>query len=260
VGGTLGRIVFGQHVVAPEEQPIDVRNAARPGVNADEGALTLGCLERERLFRCHDEREQRCHELGLAVEEAVDNDLMVAGRQHAPELPPPAVALLGKVAGRGQRSLRAAGQPTHIDIQYLPILRVGMAIALAVLPVDGIPGRCELVDGRLGAGVEGVLHNGLLRAGVAPEGGLQSRVWPDTPIDLHQALDPGEQGDEGIVELVDGRIAHRLLRDVDLLADGAKQIQVVQVHTQGGEACVGRAALHHRDRRLLPSGRLRHGE
>jgi hypothetical protein len=113
---------------------------------------------------------------------------------------------------------------------------------------------------RLGAGVEDVLLNGLLSAGVAPEGGLQSRVWPDTPIDLHQALDPGEQGDEGIVELVDGRIAHRLLRDVDLLADGAKQIRVVQVHTQGGEACVGSAALHHRDRRLLPSGRLRHGE
>lgn len=53
VDGALGRIVFGQHVVAPDEQPIDVCDAAGARINADEGALAVGGLQHERLLSRH---------------------------------------------------------------------------------------------------------------------------------------------------------------------------------------------------------------
>ncbi len=119
-----------------------------------------------------------------------------------------------------------------------------MARRLTVPAVDRRPGGLQLLDRLFGTRIQRVLHHRLLGAGRAPEGRLQRRIGTQPSIDLDQALRTGQQGDEGVVELVRGGVAHRLLRDVDLLADGAKPIEVLQMHAQGGEAGVRGAVLN----------------
>jgi hypothetical protein len=97
----------------------------------------------------------------------------------------------------------------------------------------------------------------LLGAGPPPKGGLQRRVRAQPPIDLDEAVGPGEQSNERIVEFVDRRVAHGLLRDVDLLADGAKLVEVPQMHPQRRKASV-RGAVHHY-RRIVAGDTLNHG-
>jgi hypothetical protein len=75
--------------------------------------------------------------------------------------------------------------------------------------------------------------------------------------DLDQAVGAGQQGHEGVVELVGGAGAHGFLGDVHLLADGAKQVEALQMHAQGGEAGVRAAVLNHRG--IVESDTLSHG-
>jgi hypothetical protein len=194
VGGALGRIVFGQHVVAVEEQPVDGGDTARSGINAHHGPLALGRVQVERLLGCHHKRQQSRHQLRLAVEEAFDDNLMITGGQHTPQLPPTPVALLGKVACRRQSSFLATWHPTHVDIEHLPLLRIGMAIALAVASVDGLDCGLHLRHRLLGTGIERVLHHRLFGAAFPPKGGLLGRVRPQASIDLDQAVRPQRAG------------------------------------------------------------------
>jgi hypothetical protein len=130
---------------------------------------------------------------------------------------------------------------------------------LAVPTVNRLHGGFHLCDGLFGTGIERVLDHRLLGASAAPTGGLQRGIGTDTPIDRDEALRASQQGDDRRIALVGGRVADRLLGDLHLLADGAKQIKLLQMHAEGGATGVGGAALHQRDRRRLSSGRLRHG-
>jgi hypothetical protein len=110
--------------------------------------------------------------LGLAVEEAINDDLVIARGQHSPQLPTAPVALFGEVARRGECRLLATGHPAHVHIQDLPVLPIVMPIAVAVLAIDRVERCLHLADGRLGAGIQRVLHHRLLGAPRPTERGL----------------------------------------------------------------------------------------
>src|SRR5262249_37938635 len=133
---------------------------------------------------------------------------------------------------------------------------VGMAIALSVLAVDRRPGGLQLPNGLLSTGIQRILHHRLLGARAASEGRLQRRIGTHPPSNLDQALGTGQQGDEGVVELVDRRVAHGLLRDVHVVADGAKPVEVLQMRAQSGQTSVRAAVLN---RATFVGGTLNHG-
>ena len=131
-----------------------------------------------------------------------------------------------------------------------------MPIPLTVLPIDGGHGPVEFGDIGGGTRVERVLHDGLLGARRAAEGGLQGGVGPQQAVDLHQPVRPGEERDERIVEFVGRRIADGFLRDLDALTNRAEQVQFAELHAQDGEAGVARTAA---SRGNCRGGQIGHG-
>ena len=102
--------------------------------------------------------------------------------------------------------------------------------------------------------VQGILDDGLFRTGWAPEGGLQSWITAQARINFGEALGPGQDRNPGIVEFLDGRVTPRLLLDLDLLANGAKQVELLHLEAERDQGRL-RGTLA-RDGRC---GRLAHG-
>ena len=105
--------------------------------------------------------------------------------------------------------------------------------ALTVLAIDRVQGFLHLHDILWRAGIQGVLHHRLLGTARASEGVLQGDIGPQARIDLHQAMGTSQQTDEGIVEFVAWAILDRLLRNLDLLSDRAKQVQFSELDAKG---------------------------
>ena len=61
---------------------------------------------------------------------------------------------------------------------------------------------------------------------------------------------PGEDGDEGVVELLDGLVADSFLLDEDMFLDRVKELERANLDAEGGERGVRRVVL----RRLLRAG------
>jgi hypothetical protein len=251
-----GRILLAHDAVAAHEHPVENGDAARSRVEANEGALPLRLIQVQRGFRVHDEGEQGDVALRRAVAEAVHDDLAGARRHDPPQLPSAPVALLGDVPRGGPGRLLTTRQPAQVDIQDRPVGLVGMAIRLTLSPEDRVPSGFQLLDGLLGTRIQRVLHHRWLGTGGAPKRRLQRRIGTPPPVDLDQAVGAGQQGDEGVIERVGGAGADGFLGDVDLLADGAKQVEMLPMHAEGRQTGVCSAVLH---RGTVESGTVRHG-
>ena len=94
------------------------------------------------------------------------------------------------------------------------------------------------------AGVEGALHDRLLGAGGAAEGALKRRVGAQAGVDLGEAVRTGEDGDEGVIELLDGCVPDGLLLDLDRLLDGGEELERLELEAEGSERGVGREVLN----------------
>src|SRR6476646_4899445 len=81
-----GRVVLGQDLVAAEEHPVDIGDAPRARVDAHQRPLPPRLVQREGLLGGEEQGEQRGVQLRRAAEEPVGDDLLVARRQHPPEL------------------------------------------------------------------------------------------------------------------------------------------------------------------------------
>ncbi len=49
----------------------------------------------------------------------------------------------------------------------------------------------------------------------------------------------GQNGDQGIIQLVGGGMAHGILRDVDLVADWSEEVEALEFDAEGGQAGAG---------------------
>jgi hypothetical protein len=74
---------------------------------------------------------------------------------------------------------------------------------------DGVDGLLHLADVALAAGAQGLLDDRLLGAGPAPERALQRRVRTQPGVDLDEPFGAREDGDEGILQLLQRRVADR---------------------------------------------------
>jgi len=182
-------------------------------------------------------------QLGFPVEELIDHHFLIAAGQDAPHLSPAPVALVGEIALGGKRRLGAAGQSTHIDIEYLPGVGIVVPIALALLAIDR--GQRLLHLGHvLGASmIKRLLHHRLFGTVRAAKGALQRPVGAQSRIDLDDAVRTGQDGDESVIQFVSRRVFHGFLRDLHSLTHWAKQIQVVKFGTNRGQTGTGRTVL-----------------
>jgi hypothetical protein len=62
---------------------------------------------------------------------------------------------------------------------------------------------------------------------------LESQVGSQARLDFHQPMSSGQQADQGIIELLGWRMLHRLLLDLHLSADRAKQVELLHFHADG---------------------------
>ena len=89
--------------------------------------------------------------------------------------------------------------------------------------------------------IKGFLHHRLFGASRAPKRALQGQVGAQTRVHLDHAVGTGQDGDEGIIQFVGGRVFHGFLRDLHGLANRAKQIQRLNPDTDRGQAGTRRA-------------------
>src|SRR5215210_336519 len=126
-----------------------------------------------------------------------------------------------------------------------------MAVGFTVAAEDEIDCLLHLGDVACGAGVQGLLHHRLFSATLTPEGALQRLITAQARVDLAEAVRAGEDGDEGVVELLDGGMTNGLLLDEDVFLDRVKELERANLDADGSERGVRRVVL----RRLL---RARH--
>jgi hypothetical protein len=110
-----------------------------------------------------------------------------------------------------------------------------MPKALTVLPIHAIKGVLQLLHILAGAGIQCFLHHRLFRTAATSESGLQGRITSQTRIDFDQPVRSGQHRDEAVDELLDGSMLDRLLCYVDFLSNGTEHIQVLQLHSNGGQ-------------------------
>src|SRR5215213_6193525 len=127
-----------------------------------------------------------------------------------------------------------------------------MSIRMCVPPEDEVHGLLHLEDVDFGAGVEGLLDDRLVGASRTPEGALERLVAAQAGVDLAEAVGAGEDGDEGVLELLDGLMPDGLLLDMEVLTDGVEELESVDPDADGGECGVrgvvsGSSLRAHRD-------------
>jgi hypothetical protein len=164
----------------------------------------------------------------------------------------PAIARLGEIALGCLGSLRSAGHPAHIDIEELLSPLVGMTIALAVLAIESGQRAGQLLDGDVSCGIQRRLDSRLVRAPISAKGFLQGRVRAQARIGFDQAVGTGQDGDEGIGQLVHRGVHDRLLLNLHLLTNGSQEVDLPQVQPK----CRQRRVRG--ERHIRSGGRLGH--
>ena len=144
-------------------------------------------------------------QVGRAGIQLINDDLLIAGGQHAAQLATAAIALLGEVAFGRQRRLGSAWHAGQISIQDLPRLRIIVPVALTVLAIDLVQRLLQLTDIVRRAGVQRLLHHRLLGTGCAAKGSLERRIAAQAGVDLHQPMRTRQDGNPGIVQLIQRR-------------------------------------------------------
>src|SRR5438045_9627087 len=84
--------------------------------------------------------------------------------------------------------------------------------------------------------IERLLHDRLFGTGCAAKGVLQDRNTAQPGVDLDEAMGAGQDTDEGVVELVEWRMLHGFLSNRNCVANRSKQIDLVPMLAQGGQA------------------------
>jgi hypothetical protein len=135
----------------------------------------------------------------------------------------------------GKSGFGTAWQTTHIHIQQLETGLVVVPIALAVLSVNHIKGVLHLVDILRCTGIQRLLDDRLFRTCASAKGEAQAWISSQAAIDFYQPMGSGQQADQGVVQLVSWCMLHRLLSDLHLGADRAKQIELTRLHSYGSQ-------------------------
>ena len=115
-----------------------------------------------------------------------------------------------------------------------------MPEALTVLTIDRVQRLLHLLDIFGCAGIQRLLHHRLLGTRLTSEGLLQGGIAPQAGIDLRQPLSPRQNRDEAIIQLVAWAVFDRLLRNLHQLSDRAKQVELLHLHSYGGQTRTGR--------------------
>src|SRR6266699_3099384 len=224
----LSRILLRYHLIASGEQPIEVVQGPSTSIHTDDRACPGARIQVQR-------RLCRLHQMDIACKEAIDDHFLILGGQDAPHLSPPAMVLSSKVTLGRKRGFGATWQAAHVHIQQLETGLVVVLKALTVRSVDLIKRLVQLDHIFGGAGIQRLLHHRLLSTAHSSKGSLQAWIGAQAGIDFHQTVGSGQQADKRIRELVDGRMLDGFLPDLHLSADRAKEIQMTQFRSYGGQ-------------------------
>jgi hypothetical protein len=111
----------------------------------------------------------------------------------------------------------------HIHIKQLEAFCTVVSVCRAVPAEDNVYGSLHLPYVQFSAGAQRFLDVGLVGTGTTPERTLECFITPDARVDLRKTVRPGEDGDEGILQLLRGRMPQALLKDDHLLLDRLEQ-------------------------------------
>src|SRR5690242_50511 len=136
--------------------------------------------------------------------------------------------VMSKVALGSVFGTLAALASAQVDVQELPVLAVVVAISATVGAKDMVDGLAHLFDVCVGAGIQRILHDRLLRAPADTERLTQGRVGAQLGIDLHHPVRSGQQQYQRIAKFVKGSVLDGLLSDLNIFPDGSEQINVMQ--------------------------------
>src|SRR5260221_4955484 len=110
-----------------------------------------------------------------------------------------------------------------------------MMHALTVLAIDLIQRVLQLRHIFGGAGIQSLLDRRLFGTRTSAKGLRPRRVGSQTGIDFDQPVGSGKPADEGVIELVNGRMLDGFLPNLHRRADRVKQIELTQLHSYGGQ-------------------------
>jgi len=105
---------------------------------------------------------------------------------------------------------------------------------------DEIERLHHLGDVGRGASIERRLDDRLVGAGPAAEGALEGRIRAESSVDLGEAVRAGEDRDQGVFKLLQGRVLDRLLMDAKLFPDRREQVERAELDPDGGQASARR--------------------
>jgi hypothetical protein len=80
----------------------------------------------------------------------------------------------------------------------------------------------------------------LLGTGRSSEGSLQAQIGSQPGINFYQTMSTSQQADKRIHELIDGRMFNGFLLDLHSRFDRAKEIQLLQICSNGGQGSTRR--------------------
>jgi hypothetical protein len=87
-------------------------------------------------------------------------------------------------------------------------------------------------------GIKCILDNRILGARGAAKSALQGLIAVQAGSQFIKPMSAGEDGDEGVVELLGRTEFKLLLRDLDLLIEQVDQLQFLQSKANGGQGSV----------------------
>jgi hypothetical protein len=104
-------IVLAMHLIASAQQPIDLPDTATAGVDPHNCAPAFRFVKFQNLFGSFEHGLQGCIQLGFAIKQAFDHNLLIAGADHIRFLSTPPIALFGKIAFAGKLGFLPHGRP-----------------------------------------------------------------------------------------------------------------------------------------------------
>jgi hypothetical protein len=129
-----------------------------------------------------------------------------------------------------------------------------MTKAARVAAIDSSECLAHLCNGHSVTCIQGVLDDRLFGTASAPKGGLDGRIATQAGVTFDHAMSSGQDCDESVIQLVDRRIANGFLADLDGVPDWTKQVELLNLQPQDGQACAWGALPS------SPCARLDHGD
>jgi hypothetical protein len=121
-----------------------------------------------------------------------------------------------------------------------------MVQGLSLTPVDLLNGGPQLGHSPRGKGIQHPGNRRLVGKPLPPPRRGECRLRPQARVDLLEGGAVGQHADDDVEQFLMGRVKDRLAVELDVLADGCKEILLLQKGAKCGQGSILRVTIHRR--------------